>query len=490
MPTPQPPSFSRTQRWRIGIQVLLVSLTVLAVVVMLNYLSRDYSLRFHLSSHTRVQLAPRTVNFVRSVTNNVKVILYYDKNDVLYSTITELLNEYHETNRKITVQIVDYLRDPAVAQKVKADYHLGANTDKDLVIFDCEGRYKMMNGKALAEYATESVQVAGETEPRFRSRPVSFRGEIMFTSMLLAVTNPKPLNAYFLTGDGEHAIESTDDVDGYLKFASELRQNYIQVRTLSLLGTNTVPLDCHLLIIAGPAAVIPDSVLEKIDQYLAQGGRLLAMFRFEASKREIGLERVLARWGVDVGRNIVRDPDNTKSGPDVIVGSFARHPVVNPLGSESRLHFVLPRTVGRLKSASQTADAPNVQELAFSGPKSFLGDDVMHRQSYPLMVAVEKGAIKGVVTERGTTRMLIVGDSIFLTNHQIESASNRDFAGYALNWLLDRPQLLQGVGPKSLTDYRLVMTPRQLQRAQLLLLAAMPGAILLVGGLVWVRRKY
>jgi hypothetical protein len=488
MPTLPPPSFSRSQKWRIGLQVLLVSLTVLAVVFMVNYLSRDFSLRFHLSSQTGVELAPRTVNFVRSITNNIKVVVYYDKSDALFSTITELLNEYREANPKIKVHVVDYLRDPAAALKVKAEYRLGATTDKNLVIFDCEGRFKIIDGKALADYATEQVQ--GETEPRFRSRPVTFKGELTFTSILLAVTNPKPLKAFFLTGHGEHPTDSADESNGYLKFASVLQQNYVQVEILSLLGTNTVPLDCHLLVIAGPTTPIPGPVLEKIDQYLEQGGRLLALFKFESSRRELGLERILARWGVEVGTNIVRDPENTLSGSDVIVGSFARHPVVNPLARESRLHLVLPRSVGKLKTAVQTTESPGIQELAFSGPKSFVGNDPLRRQPYPLLAAVEKGGLKGVVTERGTTRMIIAGDSIFLANHQIESAGNRDFAGYAVNWLLDRPQLLKGVGPKPMTEYRLAMTRRQLQRAQLLLLAAMPGTILCLGGLVWLRRRY
>jgi hypothetical protein len=105
------------------------------------------------------------------------------------------------------------------------------------------------------------------------------------------------------------------------------------------------------------------------------------------------------------------------------------------------------------------------------------------------MVAVEKGAIKDVITERGSTRMVVVGDSLFLGNLQIESAANRDFAGNALNWLLERTQLLTGLGPRPITEYRIVMTKAQLQQAQWLLLGALPGAVLLLGGLVWLRRR-
>jgi hypothetical protein len=177
------------------------------------------------------------------------------------------------------------------------------------------------------------------------------------------------------------------------------------------------------------------------------------------------------------------------SGSDLVIEDFTRHPVVNPL-FQSRLHVILPRMVGQLSVRAQAADAPKVEEIAFSGPRAYIeGEPVGELKPLPLMVAVEKGAVKGVVTERGLTRMIVAGDSIFLGNRQIESAANRDFAGYAANWLLDRTQLLQGLGPRPITEYRLVMGAAQMQTVQWVLLGAMPGAVLLVGGLVWLRRR-
>ena len=108
---------------------------------------------------------------------------------------------------------------------------------------------------------------------------------------------------------------------------------------------------------------------------------------------------------------------------------------------------------------------------------------------FPLMVAVEKGAIKDVITERGSTRMVVVGDSLFLGNLQIDSAANRDFAAAAVNWLLERTQLLAGVGPRPITQYKIVMTQAQLHQAQWVLLGGLPGCVLVLGGLVWLRRR-
>jgi len=254
-------------------------------------------------------------------------------------------------------------------------------------------------------------------------------------------------------------------------------------------------MDCNLLVIAGPRDALGDVELEKIDQYLSQGGRLLALFNAGSISKETGgeitgLDKVLAKWGIEIGNSIIYDPDRysaQNSGQDIVVRDFnPQHPLVNPL-LDSSLCMIQPRAVGKLKSLPQTADAPKVEELAFTGPNAQAGTSAPQR--YSLIAAVEKGAIKGVITERGTTRIVVAGDSVFLTNTGLRNAANRDFAEYALNWLLERTQLLGGLGPRSIVEYRVVMSESQLQRVELILLGGIPSAVLLLGGLVWLRRR-
>jgi len=490
------PSFSPYRKWGTGLHVLLLVLVVFSVLVMVNYLSRDYFLRFHTSTRTRIELSPRTVGLLRSLTNHVKVTLYYDTEDEesLYSTVVDLLSEYRLVNPRITVQTVDYTRDAGLAQKVKAKYNLSAPTDKNLVIFDCEGNVKTIDGNRLAKYKVERVTDPSPNGkgPTLSRKPAAFLGEIAFTAALLDVTSAKPLQAYFLQGHGEHQIDSGDERLGYLKFAYILQQNHIRATPLSLLGTNAVPGDCNLLVIAGPQDAISDGELAKIEQYLDQGGRLLALFNFGSVRKDTGLERILAKWGVDVGHNGITDLDNTPPGAQMqfIVSNFGngKHPVVNSLLG-SGLYLSLPRSVGQLKLRAEVADAPRVEEIAFSGPRATAAGGLARPPPFPLMVAVEKGAIKNVITERGSTRMVVVGDSLFLGNLQIDSAANRDFAGNAVNWLLERTQLLAGLGPRPITQYRIVMTKTQLHQAQWVLLGALPGSVLLLGSLVWLRRR-
>src|SRR3974390_512698 len=91
--SPPSPSFSPYRRWGIGLNVALVVLAVLAVVVMVNYLSQDYFVRFHWGERTRQPLSPLTVKYLQSLTNQVKVTLYYDKENAFYTTILDLLKE-------------------------------------------------------------------------------------------------------------------------------------------------------------------------------------------------------------------------------------------------------------------------------------------------------------------------------------------------------------------------------------------------------------
>jgi hypothetical protein len=233
---------------------------------------------------------------------------------------------------------------------------------------------------------------------------------------------------------------------------------------------------------------LSDPQLLKIEEYLKQGGRLLVLFNYASIKRPTGLEPILQRWGVNVVADVVKDP-NTVTGQDIKVRLFSQHPVVNPL-TQLTLQMILPRPIEHVEWPNPPANAPQVEELAFSSDKSTLaGDNGEPPRSYPLIAAVEQKPVAGVANPRGNTRLLVAGDSIFLANWYIEGGGNRDFVSYAANWLLDRTTLLKGIGPRPVTEFRLLMTQPQQRKVRWLLLGALPGAVLLFGCLVWLARR-
>ena len=85
--------------------------------------------------------------------------------------------------------------------------------------------------------------------------------------------------------------------------------------------------------------------------------------------------------------------------------------------------------------------------------------------------------------------MIVAGESYFLGNQTIDKLGNREFATHALNWLLARNELLVELAPRPITEYKLVMTQSQLTTTRWVLMAGMPGTVLLAGLLVAVRRR-
>jgi ABC-type uncharacterized transport system involved in gliding motility auxiliary subunit len=328
-----------------------------------------------------------------------------------------------------------------------------------------------------------------QKELQFRKKPIAFNGEIMFTSKLLALAHTEPLRAYFLQGHGESSLSDTTD-PGFAKFGLALAQNNLLVTNLELLGEAEIPMDCSLLIIAAPIRALDGSELQKIDQYLAQGGRLFALFNYESLNLSTGLEPILQRWGVNVVPGYVKDPQNSIGDQVVVVRNFNPKSFVNPL-TQLALEMVLPRPIVKVDWVTAPANPPQVDELAASSDQSTLaGDPAASPQSYPLITAIEEKPVAGVSNPRGNTRIVVAGDSYFLDNQIIEAAANRDFVNYAINWLLDRPELLAGINAQPVTEFRLAITQKQGQRLDWLLLGALPGSVMVIGWLVWlVRRK-
>jgi hypothetical protein len=150
------PSFSPGRRWKIGFDVLVRTGLVLAVVVMATYIGAKFYGRFYLSSQAQ-QLSTRTLSMLHSITNRVTVTVYYDKEDDWYPMIKALLDEYHSANQDIIINPVDYVRDAGEAEKIKDLYKFNSPTEKNLVIFDDNGRVKIVSGNELSQSVTEQV---------------------------------------------------------------------------------------------------------------------------------------------------------------------------------------------------------------------------------------------------------------------------------------------------------------------------------------------
>jgi gliding motility-associatede transport system auxiliary component len=215
MPKAIPPSFSPRQPWTIALNVLASVLAVIAILVMANYLAARHSRRFQWSSDARFQLSPVTKEVLRSLTNQVKVIVFFDRTKPLYSLVADLLTEYRQQSPRVDLEFVDYERSVGRARAVQIEYELDPAAEGDRIVFDSGGKRRVIYAKDLSEFDYGAVLKGQEV------KRTGFKGEPLFTSAIFSLMDLRPVRVYFLGGHKEHDPEAKDDQMGYLNFDRE-----------------------------------------------------------------------------------------------------------------------------------------------------------------------------------------------------------------------------------------------------------------------------
>ena len=483
------PSFTRGRVWNIGFHVILSSLALLAVCAMVNYLAHRHNQRIYLSNPASQKLSPLTLRTLAELTNTVKIVCFFDRREPLFGAVSSLLKEYEARTDKIELEFVDY-RMPGRAEAVRSRYKLAAEGEAGRVIFDAGGKVRTVLSTELSEYGMNEQQ---------QIRRTGFRGEQLFTSAILNVTENAPVTAYFLQGHGEHSLGT--DEQGYSRFGTMLENNNIKVRLMGpLLGTNGVPQDCGLLVIGGPTRRFEPEEVVAIERYLARGGRLLALFSINPNARitPVGIEALLYRWNIQVGFDWVQDLGQGQAGDRniILTGNYGSHAIVRAL-LRSRIKLIVPRSVSIRQTQQNSADAPKVTELLFTSPQGQLAvatdasgtAEIRRTGAIPLAVAAERGGIQGVAADTGSSRLVAVGESMFISNALIADAANSDFANQIVNWLVSRDALLTEIGPSPLSEYQILLSEEQMAQVRWLFLGAIPGFVIVFGFFVWLRRR-
>jgi hypothetical protein len=480
--------FSAGRRWAVGFNAVVGAMALLAILAMVNYVAAGHVKRFEWERQSPFKLSKQTLSVLAQLTNKVTITVCFDPGDEqdIYELTTGLLKEYKNANpRFITVENLDYTRFPGQAKVLRDRLHLEVLKENDFVAIEdkTNGHSKVFYSKQLIDYDFNDV-IAGKSKIVRRK---DFKGEIYFTSAIFAVSNPRDLKTYFIGGHGEgdpgdpndrSASSRKLDSLGYSKLADILTDEVNSGwQRLLLRGTNTIPADCQLLIIGGPyKAQFDTNEVAKIEAYLAQGGRLLLML-----DRDCGLRPLMNRWGFDVASEpVVEDQQFRIYGDTQFLAAHMNvHPTTDALNRENlALLMVRPHPISL---APKQPGAPEVTWLVASSEMATVGKQ---KGAFPLICAVKQGVVK-------ETRILVAGDPYFLDDENIDrGVANHYFAGLVLNWLLERPEvLLSNLGPSPIKEYKLTLTDRQTSQLRWLFLAAMPGSVLFLGWLVWLRRR-
>jgi ABC-type uncharacterized transport system involved in gliding motility auxiliary subunit len=329
--------------------------------------------------------------------------------------------------------------------------------------------------------------------------------EVALTQAIVKLTRQEQKKVYFLDGHNERPIEGEKaaEGDGMKDAADALRNENYQVETLLLAAKGDVPADANVVIAGGPTRPLHESEHAALTRYLERGGALLVMLDPGAGT-DLGDD--LAKWGIQVGDDMIVDRVQGLFGRPTtpFAAEYGDHDITRELGDATLFHLarsVLPSDGAEaavspiVRTSEQSWAERDMDRLLTRGEAEYNdGADVKGPVSLAVAGTLELGAPAAPAAEGEappapkTARIVVLGDSDFVSNQLIREFRNRDLFVNSVNWLLGDVEAIS-VRPGQPRASRLQLSTEQFLEIRYLALFVMPELIALIGVVAWWQRR-
>jgi ABC-type uncharacterized transport system involved in gliding motility auxiliary subunit len=429
-------------------------LVLVAALAGVNYIVVKKPKSWDLTKDQLFTLSDQTTGLLKGLKEEVKVQAFFAPSDPEYTELETRLRQYRAVNDKLVFQMLDPAR------------HLA--------------EVKQLN---ISQSGPRIVVKSGPKEARSKEA-----SEEALTNAIAEVTRGSSKKIYFSKGHGEHSISDVTE-RGLKLFVDNLKSEGFQTDALLLAENKEMPKDAQALVIAGPVAALQPGEVQLVTKWVEGGGKLIAL---QDPSVTSGLEKSFEAWGVKLGNDEVIDAE-AQNPEYAIAASYAEHPITAPRSSAFSLATIFPLT----RSVSRLPVAPagwTTVELAKTGPRAWgetspitdgkvrydEGADL--KGPVPLAVAASHG--KG----DAEARVVIVGNSSFVSNGFYRFSGNRDFALNSVSWAAHEEAKIS-IRPKTRQANHLFLSADQKHTMTLFAFDLLPFSLLFAGLLVWQTRK-
>ncbi len=483
----------RAARWIRLVNLLLQAAFFLTLFAGLNYVALNHSWRFDVTANRRHSLSPETKSYLEHLERDVTVIVTLtetnDSEEIsqAYRDISGLLREYVYLTRerakgRIKVHYVDVYQNRREAEA------LGVDQPNVVVLQSDRGR----SVKTLEDLYVIKKKVSRE----------AFRGEAVITAAILDVASAEKKKIYFLAGHGEMSLDSVDGARGLSLLRDQLRQRNFELEGINLSLSRQIKEDAALIVIASPQGRIPPLEEELLRTYLTtRAGRVVLLVD---PTRPFGLENLLFDWGVLVYDNVILDTNRNyiSENGELILSHFLPHPITQVIIDNSLFPVVGPARVVTEDIGRPPDDGLNVKTLAASSPTAWgesgyrlrnfeytPGQDLRNRNGLGVLVISERLKPANLPLSVPGGRLAVFGTSDIATNNRIINPGNFALFFNTISWAVDRDTQLN-IPARPVERFQISLSQEELGRLRLGLFLIVPGAVALLGLIVyWTRRN-
>ncbi len=470
-----------------GIYKIVQLIIIIGILIFIYLLSNSLSWKIDLTASRLYSLSEETINVLKSVTNEMKVFYFKpsDRNDFILDYQGNMLKTYSEKNGRIQITTADPNQNRALAN----EYNIKEN---GTVVFEYQGNRAYVGIKKI--YSSDP-----------QSGKITYKGEAAYTGAIKNLILSKPQNIYILQGHGE--INPSDSGDrGFSGITEKMSEENFKVGYLNLLKTPLIPADCSLLIIGNPTHSFSVDELDKVDNYIRQGGSVLVLLEFES---HITINDILRQMGLFYIQNLaVEDEDYMPEyGKTKIVPQIIPHEITMPI-IRNNIGVTMPTAVGILELPENdrvSKDSYMISPLLKTSKNSY--GEVSLKEIKENSVSQDKNDLKGPlvlayavrkiqtnisVTRTGEdtnvieSRMVVFGDSDFINNANYDVGADSDLFLNSINYLLKREADIT-IRPKTTENTSFLLTTSE--RRLLSFIAIIIFIAYIVPGIVIILRR-
>lgn len=453
-----------------------------ALLLLVNFAAARYQHRWDLTRDGSFSLHAATSRVLAQVERDVDVYAFVPASEPLkVRTTRELYETFQLEQPRVRVTVADPTRRPDLVEKT------GVRASNVTVVVSGDRKPIVFPGAGEADLAAAILE-AGRQTPRV---------------------------VYWVVGMGERNPDATGGT-GYAQFQQELRQNFYQLRALSLGAGEKVPADASLLIFADPRRPLSPAEVETYDAWLREGHRALVLSDVDIDQPETGdhpMAALLDRWGLKPVRAAVLDPRARTGVTDprtVVADGFGKHPAVEalsgmmsimtlarPLGfgqvmnDQQIFHHALawvgPDQQGRGADPYATTDLPSLRAGTVAidpAVRAAWGD----RRLVVALAAFRRFEATSTTDIGRESRVILVGDADFLNDQNIRREANGELAMNLVRWLTGEEMLIRREGEKPGERRTLFLEPAQTMVVRMIAVV-LPVSIFLAGWIVWFARR-
>jgi ABC-type uncharacterized transport system involved in gliding motility auxiliary subunit len=444
---------------RYGLNSLVAVVLVIGVIGVVEALSFRHNARVDLTENRRHSLSPQTIEVLKALKTKVSAVSFYRVDQPGKRLAEDLFKQYARyAGDKFTWKTVDPDREPTLARAFGVETY-------GTTVLESGGR-------------TEKIQDADQEEK--------------LTNGLIKVTRAGKPVVYLVQGHGELEPGSSE-ASGLGAAKSGLEAVNYDVKSLTLARTGKIPDDAAVVVIAGPRTDFFPPEIDALDAYIARGGKLLVMLDpvvHTGQQEPEALKRMLAKYGIEVGTNVVIELNPLKqmatgAADLVIVDSFEPHPITRDL----RIVTLFPaaRTVG---VAAKLPTGVTGQRLGMTSRDSFAETD---------LAALRRGEARpdpndprgplpvAAVATKDKARIVAYGTSQLAANRYYSQPGNRDFFLNSVSWLAEQEDQIS-IRPRDTKQTPVFLTSQQ-DRAVFWLPVVVLPALAVAGGILAVARR-